>query len=289
MGAPYAEVIGDPIAHSKSPLIHKFWLEKLGIEGDYRAHRLRVGELRAYFAARRADPDWRGCNVTMPLKPAALWHPDFIDKGSHLAQASNCIAWDQGRLFGFNTDISGFVTCLEPLLTILQSEGHADLHLGADLIGAGGAARAAAIALEREFPRVAMSFFNRTPAKAEAMSQEFRGHPDNGFGLDRLRGYPERQGSYLVVTILINATPMGMEGHAPVPVDLATYGEHTIVYDLVYHPVETPLLRDARARGLRTISGLEMLVEQAARAFELFFGRPAPRGYDAELMETLTR
>jgi shikimate dehydrogenase len=290
MTVPYAEVIGDPIAHSKSPAIHKFWLEKLRLEGDYRSHRLRAGELRDYFEARRADPDWRGCNVTMPLKSAALWIPDFVEKQAHLARAANCLGWDHGRLFGFNTDISGFAACLLPLLAPLDElEKPSNLHLTANVVGAGGAARAVAVALEKHFPRVAPSFYNRTRAKAQAMSSEHRGHPDNGYGLDRLSGYPERQGPLLIITILINASPLGMTGFPRLPVDLAAFGEHTIVFDLVYDPVETPLLKAARDLGLRTVSGLDMLVEQASQAFEIFFGQPAPREHDQELRELLAR
>jgi shikimate dehydrogenase len=292
MDVPYAEVIGDPIAHSKSPLIHKFWLEKLGLQGDYRPHRIDAGEMNAYFAERRADPDWRGCNVTMPLKRAAMFVPDFVSQDIQAARAANCLAWDHGRLFGFNTDISGFAAGLAPLLEpIVKSHGKARLHLQADVVGAGGAARAVAVALEGHFPDIAPSFYNRTHAKAEALSGEFRGHPLNGFPLAELRGYPERQGidgSDLVVTILINASPLGMNGYPPLPVALDSYGEHTIVCDLVYDPVETPLITAARERGLSTMSGLDMLVAQAADAFPLFFGQPAPRQHDEELRALLT-
>src|SRR4051812_14114027 len=122
---PYAEVIGDPIAHSKSPAIHSFWLKKLGLEGTYSA--TLVTDLNAYFAARGGDPDWRGCNVTAPHKQAVI---PFLDETSPVG-AVNCIMRDGGRLVGLNTDVDG----LEEALS------------GADrsrivLIGAGGAAQA---------------------------------------------------------------------------------------------------------------------------------------------------
>ena len=97
MGIPYAEVIGDPVAHSRSPLIHKFWLERLGIEGDYRATRATAGELPAYLAARRSDPDWRGCNVTMPHKQAIL---PLLDDVADDLRAVNCVLPRSGRLVG---------------------------------------------------------------------------------------------------------------------------------------------------------------------------------------------
>src|SRR5688500_3616908 len=107
-GRPYAEVIGDPIAHSKSPLIHKFWLEKLGIEGDYRATRITPAELPEYLHVRRRDSDWRGCNVTMPLKTEVtpfLW---VLDRHAQLLGAVNTIIHDEAsRLRGHNTDVNG--------------------------------------------------------------------------------------------------------------------------------------------------------------------------------------
>src|SRR5512147_389849 len=126
----YAEVIGDPIAHSKSPAIHNFWLESLGIEADYRA--TLVTDLTEYFGARRGDPDWRGCNVTAPYKKAVI---PFLDEASPIG-AVNCIVRDGDRLIGLNTDVDG----------VAEALAGADLERIV-LIGAGGAARAVSVAL----------------------------------------------------------------------------------------------------------------------------------------------
>jgi len=133
-GRPYAEVIGDPVAHSKSPLIHRFWLDRLGIDADYRATRVAADGLADYFARCRADPDWRGCNVTMPHKLAVLDHvADPGDLGRSIG-AANTVLRQRDRLIATNTDAAGFYAPL------------ADIDLaGAPVavIGSGGAARAA--------------------------------------------------------------------------------------------------------------------------------------------------
>ena len=133
MGVPYAEVIGDPIAHSKSPLIHKFWLGKLGMDGDYRAVHVRSGELGSYLASRRSDPDWRGCNVTLPHK---LEIAPLLDESRLFAtEAVNCVIPNNGRLIGFNTDTAGVGAGVEDWL---------DRAHPVCIIGSGGAASAAA-------------------------------------------------------------------------------------------------------------------------------------------------
>ncbi len=137
MGIPYAEVIGDPIAHSKSPAIHKFGLEKLGIEADFRAVRITPEGLPAYLASRRLDPDWHGCNLTMPLKTLAADLVDRTTAAAGKAGAVNCISPVDRNLIGTNTDMAGIVEALWGLLS----------HNSVCLIGAGGAARAAVAAL----------------------------------------------------------------------------------------------------------------------------------------------
>ncbi len=301
MAVPYAEVIGDPIAHSKSPLIHKFWLEKLRLVCDYRRCHVRAEQLAGYIAERRADPAWRGCNVTMPHKMAVRAFVDSLEEAIREVEAVNTVVrGGDGQLFGANTDIVGVSAPLgrfpfRPGWS--RTEAGSETHYGiASIVGAGGAARAAAqgVMAAGYIP----SFFNRTVARAEELSDIFRGHPDNGFALDRLVGpytklphYPgysgtpdQRRYSHHVI---LNASAMGMAGNPPLPIDLAGYPPDTIVFEMVYVPLETPLLRQARALGLRTIDGLEMLVAQAAAAFELFFGAPAPRQHDAELRALL--
>ena len=139
MSSPYAEVIGDPIAQSKSPATHGFWLAELGIDADYRACHVIASGLADYLASRRRDPAWRGCNVTMPHKQAAMPLLDRIDPLAARVGAVNTIVPEDGGLAGYNTDVPGFLEPLEPLL--------ANTHLFrmARVLGTGGAARAAGL------------------------------------------------------------------------------------------------------------------------------------------------
>lgn len=283
----YAEVIGDPIAHSKSPAIHGFWLRALGLQAEYRAAHVRPEDLAGYFAERRADPHWAGCNVTMPHKESVLAHVDEVDAlAARLKAANTIVRRADGALVAGNTDVDGVA---EPLRkhAVGQYSGHVATYV--QIIGAGGAARAAVLGAQAagfgDF-----DIFNRSPGRADALA-ELAGAPfGTGNPLEALApirnprdGAAEQRYSH----VLINATSMGMHGDNPVRIDLSVYFPDTIVFDMVYHPLETPLLAQARAQGLRTIDGLEMLVGQAAVAFERFFGAAPPRARDAELRAIL--
>lgn len=267
MGTPYAEVIGDPIVQAKSPLIHKFWLEKLGIDGDYRATRVTADALPDYLAMRRTDPDWRGCNLTMPLKEAAVGAVDSIEGQLHRLGAINAIVPIGGGLMGTNTDTAG---ALEMLIA-------ARARMPLAVIGAGGAARAVCLALSSYVP--AMTVINRDVTRAERMITAL-GLVAEARGLDR---------TLPPAGLLINASALGMRGRPPVPLALDVLPADAVVADIVYDPLETSLLAAARARGLRTVDGLVMLIGQAATAFSMFFGHAAPRAHDRNLRELLTR
>ena len=264
----YCEVIGDPIAQSKSPKIHNFWLAKLGIEADYRAIRVILDALPDYFASRRDDPDWRGCNVTMPLKQGIAALVDAVDPFAARAGAINIVVPDGVALRGSNSDGAGF---LEPLGALASSGGHAAV------IGTGGAARAIALALTDV--GFTLSVHGRTAKSARAFVEAI-GIDADVFAIGET--VPNR-----AATLLVNATSLGMTGQPPFPISLADFAPDTAVYDIVTSPLDTPLLIDARARGMRSFDGLQMLVGQAAVAFELFFGAPAPREHDAELRALL--
>jgi shikimate dehydrogenase len=290
MGVRYAEVIGDPIAHSKSPIIHKFWLEKLGMEGDYRAVSISADELPRYLADRRFDPDWRGCNVTMPHKQAVLPYMTRLESGAERAGAVNTIVKAiDGTRNGFNTDVRAVA---ELLAACPRPSYSAYVTTYIQIIGAGGAAKAATVAVfQTSYGNV--EFFNRTIEKACAMAA-WAGLPRDAYGssieaLGPIRNPDDGPEGQQYSHIIINASSMGMEGFPDVPIDLSRYYPDTIVFDMVYHPVETGLLRQARTLGLRTIDGLQMLVAQAAHAFFLFFGIEPPRQHDEELRELLTR
>jgi shikimate dehydrogenase len=269
MGLPYAEVIGDPIAHSKSPLIHKFWLESLQLSGDYRPTRVRPNELPDYLTNRRSDPDWRGCNVTMPLKTSAVYHLDELNEEARRLGAVNCILprRGSGTLYGTNFDAEAV------LHTLAQSQWSGR----ATLLGSGGAARAALWALALlGFEEV--EIMSRDPDKALAMSKEL-GVPARA---ERLGGAPD-------CTLLVNATPLGMTGQPQLPISLDNMLPGSTVYEMVYTPLETPLLADARKRGLSTFDGLAMLIEQASMSFASFFDQAIGNDLRAEVRQVLTR
>lgn len=290
MGVPYAEVIGDPIAHSKSPLIHKFWLAKLGLEGDYRTVRVTPADLHLYLASRRSDPDWRGCNVTMPLKRAILPFVARLDRMTEASGSVNTLVMQSdGTRRGHNTDVAAVTECL-------SAAGRSDypnrVATYVQIIGTGGAARAAAVgAIEAGYTSLDIEFFGRDVAQARALAGEFSGQPEFGQDLSCIGGFDNEFNvgkEQLYSNVLINASPLGMAGYPPLEVEIDTYHRDTIVLDLVYQPVETALMRVARERGLKTIDGLQLLVSQAAQAFEIFFGRTAPREHDVELRALLT-
>jgi shikimate dehydrogenase len=296
MGVPYAEVIGDPVAHSGSPAIHKFWLGKLGLEGDYRTCRVIRDDVAQYFAERRPDADWRGCNVTMPLKQAVVDLVEELDPVAARAGAVNAVARSaEGRLVGYNSDARGFRAEFDRAVSA-QGFRAEPANMRIDLFGAGGAARAVMAAL----PGAEIIVRNRTREKADRLADEL----GNGsrFGFSAGLGEPQdaspaapatdlaapRAGNPRFSSCVVNASSLGMDGNPPVPIALESYPPNTLVIDFVYHPVETPLLAEARRLGMMTVDGLALLIAQAATAFELFFGHPAPRGDDAELRAILT-
>ena len=267
----YAEVIGDPIAQSKSPLIHGFWLETLGIDADYRRTLVTPAELPAFVAARRADPAWCGCNVTMPHKldvMALVDDPGDVRVG--IGAMNTLLRQADGGVIGTNTDAGGFAA---PIADLDLTGAHVTV------VGAGGAARAILWALARlGVERV--TAMNRSPLKAAGLLQRFG-----------LKGDVVPLDAALAPTcaLLVNTSALGMAGQPPLELDLSPLPDEAVVYDIVYAPLETPLLAAARARDLATVDGLEMLIGQAALAFELFFGAAPPRDRDEELRALLVR
>lgn len=267
-GQAYAEVIGDPISHSKSPRMHGFWLERTGIEAQYRACHVTAADLPAYFESRAADPDWRGCNVTLPHKMAVMDH--VADPGNVRASigAMNTISRNEdGTLFGTNTDAGGFFTPI------------ADVPLeGAPVVvaGTGGAAHAVLFALSR-VGAGPVTLLARNPLKGAALLARFG-----------LKGDVRAMDAALPpAALIVNTTSLGMVGQDPFLPDLSPLPDDAVVYDIVYTPLETPLLAAAHDRGLATVDGLDMLIGQGAIAFEIFFGQAPPRDLDDDLRELL--
>ena len=260
----FADVIGDPIDHSRSPLIHRFWLKALGIEADYRAGRVDRAGFAAWLEERRADPDWLGTNVTMPLKLEALTFADEASDRAVAAGAANLLKQKDGRIYAANTDVGAIAT----LVTTVKAGGaKADT---VTILGNGGAARAALVGL-----RVAgvhdIILHARDMTAARALAVEF----STGNAPRPLTARIEGDG-------LINCTPLGMKGEDCLNCELDGMNPGGWVLDMVTGP--TPLLAEAAARGLKTMRGLDMLVEQAATSFEIFFGVKPPRDRDGELM-----
>jgi shikimate dehydrogenase len=278
-------VIGDPIAQSRSPAIHGYWLGQLGLTADYSACHVAPGELAEYLAARRGDPHWRGCNVTMPHKQAIMSLLDRLDPLARRVGAVNTVVREaNGALAGYNTDVPGFLEPLRPLLA------RQHLFRMARILGTGGAARAIVAALAQE--GFVLVLAGRDPAKARALLDELDpGREHHAVDLAHFAGatdfaFDDRAHC---LDLIVNASPLGMAGQPPLLFDLSHAPPNSVVYDIVTHPLDTPLLKAARAAGLRTIDGLSMLIGQAAVAFEHFFGQPPPRADgDAALRALLT-
>ena len=276
MTRPYAEVIGDPIAQSKSPLMHGFWLEKLGIDADYGRRHLTTDQLAEYIESRRTDPAWRGCNVTLPHKQSVMPLLDRIDPVAEAIGAVNTIVPRDGLLIGHNSDAPGFLEPLRPRL--------AERHLlrTARILGTGGAARAIAHALWEE--GFTLIIAGRDLAKARAIAGAFDPAHTHISTLDTFArpldfdwGEPGDR-----LDVVVNATSLGMTGKPPLPIHFSNVPPGAIVYDAVYAPLVTPLLAEAAERGHPTIDGLSMLIGQGRIAFEHFFGAAAPSDPDSE-------
>ena len=260
----YAEVIGDPIAQSKSPLIHNHWLATRGLDCDYRRTFVERGRLEEFLANRRLDPLWRGCNVTIPHKERAAAVVDNLDKRARAIGAVNCIVATATGLTGANTDVDGIAAALDG--TALEGASAA-------IIGGGGGARAAIAYLAGR--NVAdILILVRDPAKAESLRTIAPGVRMEIDHLERAAAKLER------ALAVVNATQLGMRGCPEMPEDLLAAitrqaGGATLL-DMVYDPIETRFLATGRAAGAEVVDGLTMLVGQAAKAFEMFFGEPAP-------------
>ena len=278
----FAEVIGDPVAQSKSPAIHGFWIEKLGLDADYRAHHVTAESLAGYIADRRDNPDWAGCNVTMPHKQAVIPLIDRLEPLAKRVGAVNTIhrAAD-GALVGRNTDVAGF---LEPLQARLAQQHYFRM---ARVIGTGGAARAIIAGLAKEGFTLVLAGRNIEKAQGlleELAEGEHHTAPLGHFAQETDFAFGDREGC---CDLVVNASPLGMRGQPPLAFDWSHAPPGSIAYDIVTDPVQTEFLENARAAGFETIDGLSMLIGQAAAAFARFFGEEAPREHDAELRERL--
>lgn len=272
-----AFVTGYPIKHSRSPLIHGFWLKKHGLHGSYDAVETAPEDFAAFVSSLR-EKGYAGGNVTIPHKETAFALCESRDAAASAIGAVNTLWFEDGRLIGGNTDAYGFAANLDDYASGWDA---ADTAL---VLGAGGASRAIIHALKsRGFTHI--HILNRTLARAQELAQYFGSgvfaHPLN-----------EAQKFVPLAGLIVNTTPIGMEGHAGggSVLDFAQAGPKTIVTDIVYIPLETPFLATARKAGLKTVDGLGMLLHQAVPGFEHWFGvrpevTPELRSHILEAME----
>jgi shikimate dehydrogenase len=261
-------VIGWPIGHSRSPMIHGHWLREHGIAGEYGKRAVKPEELED-FLLNLAAHGLVGCNVTVPHKEAAFGivrraNPSGVSALARALGAVNTVWLDErGRLCADNTDVHGFMANFLEHVPGWRASGQHVL-----IIGAGGAARAVVAAFAREgVARVTIA--NRTVEKAERLAQEL-----SGIGEAALAAAPLTEVPALLAQadVLVNTTSLGMAGQPPLDIDLAPLPAHAVVADIVYVPLKTALLERAEARGLKTVEGLGMLLHQAVPGFERFFG-----------------
>jgi shikimate dehydrogenase len=254
-------LIGWPAAHSRSPLIHKYWLKSFGIDGDYRIEAVEPAAFAAFIGSLAAR-GYKGANVTIPHKEQAL-ALSAPDARARMVGAANTLYFDNdGELRSTNTDVEGFIGNLD------ASAPNWDASDDVLVLGAGGSARAVIFGLiERGIKRVHLA--NRTASRAQLLADQF-GAQVQPLAWDAIDSVLPRVG------LLVNTTSLGMNGQPPLAVDVRLLPATAAVADLVYAPLETELLKAARARGLKTADGLGMLLHQAVRGFELWFGkRPA--------------
>ena len=258
--AKLAGVIGDPIGHSLSPRLHAHWLEVYGIDGAYVP--LNVARESFAFALRGLRlTGFAGLNVTVPHKEAAFALADRVDDAARAAGAVNLLIFRDGHIEGRNTDSAGFSASLVEQLGANALHGKTVV-----LLGAGGAARAVIIALDvlgvSEIRLVARS-------RADSLVREMKASVKTELKSFAFENWPEAASG---AALLVNATSAGMKGKPALTLPLDPLPREAIVCDIVYNPMETPLLATARARGHATIDGLGMLMHQAVPAFEAFFG-----------------
>jgi shikimate dehydrogenase len=250
-------LIGWPAAHSRSPLVHRHWLRTLGIEGGYTIEAIPP-EGFAEFVQHLSGHGFVGANVTLPHKERAL-ALSVPDARAKAVGAANTLWYDGGELRSTNTDIEGFVDNLDASAKGWDATGDALV------LGAGGSSRAVVFGLiERGIKRVHLA--NRTMERARALADQF-GNSVQAIAWDVINEALPRAG------LLVNTTSLGMHGQPALELDVGLLPSNAIVADLVYVPLETALLKAARERGLKTADGLGMLLHQAVRGFELWFGQ----------------
>ena len=254
-----AGVMGWPVAHSRSPLIHNYWLEKYGFAGSYVQLAVAPGDLSVALPG-LAALGFKGCNITIPHKVDVLKLVHSLDANATRVGAVNTVVvLPDGQLKGMNTDGFGYIQSLLDA----KPDWRADAG-PITVLGAGGAARAVVLAL-KEQGAIEIRLLNRSPDKAKALADEF------GVPIIALP-WQQRHTALADCALLVNTTSMGMHSGPELDLNLGKLPASAVVSDIIYVPLQTPLLAAAQARGNLTINGLGMLLNQARPAFEAWFG-----------------
>jgi shikimate dehydrogenase len=261
--AKLAGVCGWPIHHSLSPVLHSHWLRETGVRGAYVPFMVKPWDAQRAFRSLK-ETSISGVNVTLPLKGDAFKAADETTEDAERIGAANCLYVRRGKLIAHNTDLEGF---LGPLR---QQRSHNDLtSMTALVIGAGGAARAVIAALiGLGLPEIIL--INRTDQKAENFVAQV------GLPSFYAVAWKNRKLAVKRAGLIVNASAAGMSGYPALDISLVDAQSSALVYDLIYTPEVTPLIAQARAKGLQTLGGLDMLIGQARPSFQLFYGQPAP-------------
>jgi shikimate dehydrogenase len=254
----HACVIGWPVEHSRSPLLHGYWLKKYGIDGAYTKRAVAPEAVADFLRSLRAN-GYVGCNVTVPHKAAAFSVADEREDSANAVSAANTLWLSDGKLVAANTDTYGYMTNLSQ-----QAPGWDRRDAPVSILGAGGAARAIVFGfLDAGVSEIRV--FNRTRARAETLAQQFG-------SCIKVLDWSEREAGSRDSAVLVNTTTIGMNGAGTLDLDLAGFDPECVVSDIVYVPLETELLRKAKSQGLRTVDGLGMLLHQGVPGFEKWFG-----------------
>ena len=252
-------MIGWPVAHSRSPLIHRFWLDELNIFGTYELAAVSPEAFPA-FLKNLSEHGFVGANVTLPHKERAFLLCDERLPAAQRLKAVNTVWIERGKLYGDNTDVAGFLSALDQ-----EAPGWSSRPASALIIGAGGAARAIVFALlSRGFPRIYL--LNRSPERAKKLAEDF------GEAI-KLVDSTDLPVVMREAEVLVNTTSLGMTGQPPLNLDLSPLPATALVHDIVYAPLKTDLIKGAEARGLKVVPGLGMLLHQAVPGFARWFGR----------------
>jgi shikimate dehydrogenase len=259
-----AGVVGWPIEHSLSPVLHGYWLKEYGIDGEMLRVAARPEDFADTIARLRAE-GFKGVNVTVPHKEAAFALADHNDDPALVVGASNLLVFHERGILGRNTDAFGLAETLRENIGTLDGKRVV-------LLGAGGAARGAVLALSM-LGASTVCVLNRNLQRAEDFIQSLTDSSAPIKPAVLCLGYDAFPKAAAEAALLINTTSAGMGANPPLAIDLGALPKDAFVCDIVYSPLETPLLKDAAARGHKTIDGLGMLMHQAAPSFEAFFGK----------------